>query len=379
MSETMERNSLNPSESTLFRPTAPLENLERRATLYRIIRQFFDERRFLEVSTPTLSRDVVVDRYVDSIPVEIEPCWIEQDDLASRRFPDAEQARRNATTFYLQTSPEFAMKRLVAAGMDAIYQIAHAYRRGDRGVAHNVEFAMLEWYRRGDGYQEGRDFLAALVETVAALFPRLTSVCPQTWQSAAVVQRSFGDAFAEKSGLDPCLCSTEELVRFADDRQIPYPESYKESATAATKDDWIDLIFSELVQPTLGFDAPVLLFDYPASQSQLAKTSRVVDPASGVERVVTKRFELFIRGLEIANGYDELLDPSVLRARVAATSEERRRDGSRELPRESRLLAAMDFGLPQCSGCALGVDRLLCALLGTNRLDDVLTFPIELA
>jgi len=375
----MNSNSFNSNVQTLFRPTASLENLARRATLYRIIRQFFDERGFVEVTTPTLSRDVVVDRYVDSIPVEIERCWSEQDELAKRRFPDPEQARQNATTFYLQTSPEFAMKRLVAAGMNAIYQIAHAYRRGDRGVSHNVEFTMLEWYKQGDGYREGRDFLADLAETVASRFPQETDVERQDWSRGSTVQRSFSDAFSEKTGLDPCLCSTEELIRFADDRKIPYPTSYRDESTGATKDDWIDLIFSETVQPTLGFDAPVLLFDYPASQSQLAKTSRVVDPDSGVERVVARRFELFIRGLEIANGYDELLDPGVLRERVAATSEERRQDGSRELPRESRLLAAMDFGLPQCAGCALGVDRLLCALLGVNRIDDALTFPVELA
>ncbi len=379
MSDAMERISLNSRDSILFRPSAPLENLERRTILYRIVRRFFDERRFVEVTTPTLSRDVVVDRYVDSIPVEIERCWIERDDLAKRRFPDAEQARRNETTFYLQTSPEFAMKRLVASGMSAIYQIAHAYRRGDRGASHNVEFAMLEWYKRDDGYQEGRDFLAQLVETIADLFPQQTDVDRQEWQNDSTVQRPFSEAFAEKTGLDPCLCATEELIRFADARRIPYPESYLEATTSATKDDWIDLIFSEVVQPTLGFDAPVLLFDYPASQSQLAKTERIVDSVSRVERVVSKRFELFIRGLEIANGYDELLDPNVLRARIATTSEERRRDGSRELPRESRLLAAMDFGLPQCSGCALGVDRLFCALLGADKIDDVLTFPIELA
>ena len=152
-----------PSE-TRFRPTAPLTNLRRRAALYRELRSFFDEKGFVEVSTPALSRDVVVDRFVESIPVVVPRCWQERDDLASRRFDDPETSRRMVETFYLQTSPEFAMKRLVASGMDAIYQLAPAFRRGDCGKTHNVEFTMLEWYRTGDDYSAGRRFLADLVE-----------------------------------------------------------------------------------------------------------------------------------------------------------------------------------------------------------------------
>ena len=136
-----------------FRPTAPLENLRRRAVLYRILRSFFDARNFVETSTPTLSRDVVVDRFVEAIPVKLNKSWRECDDFSSTRFYSPEVARREETTFYLQTSPEFAMKRLLAAGMDAIYQLAPAYRQGDRGTLHNVEFTMLEWYRKGDDYE----------------------------------------------------------------------------------------------------------------------------------------------------------------------------------------------------------------------------------
>ncbi|MGI6401543.1 MAG: EF-P lysine aminoacylase GenX [Thermoguttaceae bacterium] len=373
MNSTLNNDAMTSTSPTAFRPAAPLENLRRRATLCRLLRAYFDSRGFIEVATPTLSRDVIVDRFVEAIEVVVPRCWQEPDDHASQRFPDPETARDKASTFYLQTSPEFAMKRLVAAGMTAIYQLAPAFRRGDRGERHNVEFTMLEWYRAGDGYRDGRALLADLVENVARDFYAKTDVEAPPWSHHRTVERPFADVFGDATGLDPHVCTIAELRRFADNRAIPYPESYAQPDSPATRDDWLDLIFSEAVQPNLGFDAPVTLYDYPATQSQLAQTS-FVD-----EREVARRFELFISGLELANGYDELLDPKILRDRIAVVSEERACDGSPALPRESRLLAAMDASLPPCSGCALGVDRLLCALLGTTQIDDVIAFPIEFA
>ncbi len=364
--------------ATLFRPTAPLENLRLRAELYRRLRFFFDELGFVEVSTPTLSRDVVVDRFVESIPVKIDQCWRERDALSQKRFSDPVLAKERSTTFYLQTSPEFAMKRLVAAGMQSIYQLAPAYRRGDRGELHNLEFTMLEWYRQGDDYQAGRALLCALVEQVSAQFYERTGVSRVSWSKGRVEQRSFGSVFMEYTNVNPHVCSSDDLRRYADQNGIAYPSGYANDEST-TKDDWLDLIFSEAVQPHLGFESPILLYDYPASQSQLAKTGESFDPTTGERQIVSRRFELFAMGIELANGYDELLDSEALRARIEVTSAERRRDGSPELPRESRLLAAMDAGLPPCSGCALGVDRFLCVLLGARKIDEVLTFPIELA
>lgn len=357
----------------LHRPTAPLVNLRRRATLYRELRDYFDNSGFVEVTTPIASRDVAVDRFVESIPVKFALCWSERDDFARRRFSDEETSRRMATTFYLQTSPEFAMKRLVAAGMNAVYQITSAFRSGDRGALHNVEFTILEWYREGDDYRAGRRRTLDLINNVSEKFYATTDVPRQPWSFGVAKERPFGVVFFERTGVDPHACTLEELRRYADKSQIARPESYDKATGGATKDDWLDLIFSESVQPSLGRDAPILLYDYPASQSQLART--------GVEngRDVARRFELFIDGLELANGYDELLNADVLRRRVARISEQRRLDGSPELPQESRLLAAMDSGLPPCSGCAMGVDRFLCALLGTKKIDDVISFPTELA
>ena len=380
-----------------WRPTAPLENLRRRAILYRTIRRFFDRRGFIETTTPFLSRDTVVDRFVEPISVRVPFCWNEKDGFAERRFRDPETARREATTFYLQTSPEFAMKRLVAAGMDAIYQLAPACRRGDRGAWHNVEFTMLEWYRRDDDYRAGRRLLAELALGVANEFFAEIGLESKGWAQNAVVERTFADVFEEKTGINPHWATCGDLRDFADRAKIAYPESYlgeergafasngedgKNSETGekgATKDDWLDLIFAEVVQPELGVDAAVVVYDYPASQSQLAKTRRELDNERKEAFDVTERFELFVDGVELANGYHELLDASVLRARIETTSEERRRDGSGELPRESRLLQAMEAGLPACSGCALGVDRFFAVLIGAQSLDETLAFPIEIA
>lgn len=380
-----------------WRPTAPLENLHRRAILYRTIRRFFDRLGFVETTTPFLSRDTVVDRFVEPISVAVPLCWSEKDEFAERRFRDPETARRQATTFYLQTSPEFAMKRLIAAGMDAIYQLAPACRRGDRGAWHNVEFTMLEWYRRGDDYRTGRRFLAELALGVANEFFAETGLEPKRWAQKPVVERTFADVFEEKTGINPHWATCGDLRDFADREKIPYPESYlgeenrafagngedrvngEAGGKGATKDDWLDLIFAEVVQPELGVDAAVVVYDYPASQSQLAKTRREFDTERKESFEVTERFELFVDGVELANGYHELLDASVLRARIETTSEERRRDGSSELPRESRLLQAMEAGLPACSGCALGVDRFFAVLIGAKSLDETLAFPIEIA
>ncbi|MBQ9128344.1 MAG: EF-P lysine aminoacylase GenX [Thermoguttaceae bacterium] len=394
MGETREIGEFVSGKTEAWRPTAPLENLRRRAILYRTIRGFFDRLGFIETTTPFLSRDTVVDRFVEPISVAVPFCWNEKDGFAERRFRELETARREATTSYLQTSPEFAMKRLIAAGLDAIYQLAPACRRGDRGAWHNVEFTMLEWYRRDDDYRAGRRLLAELALGVANEFFAETGLEPKRWAQNAVVERTFADVFEEKTGVNPHWATCGDLRDFADRAKIAYPESYvaeeKGQATeeggnsearegGATKDDWLDLIFAEVVQPELGGDAATVVYDYPASQSQLAKTRREFDNERKRAFDVTERFELFVDGVELANGYHELLDASVLRARIETTSEERRRDGSSELPRESRLLQAMEAGLPACSGCALGVDRFLAVLIGARSLDETLAFPIEIA
>ena len=305
-----------------------------RAGVVKNIRRFFDGLDFIEVRTPILSADSIVDRYVEPIAV------------TDSSFPTNHHGTK---TYYLQTSPEFAMKRLLAAGMTAIYQLTPVFRRGDRGTMHNVEFTMLEWYRVGDDYHDGMELLAGFVRNIL---------------EKSVQRRSFRDVFMERTEIDPHRTTSRQLQRFAEKKGIAFPDGLDDES-------WIDLIFSELVQPTLN---ATIVYDYPVFQPQLARIRTENDGMAIVER-----FELFIDGVELANGYHELLDAEELRRRFRKTAEQRRLDGKPDIPVESRLLAAMEAGLPVCCGTALGLERLLLVKLGVDSIDRVFSFPIEIA
>jgi lysyl-tRNA synthetase class 2 len=255
---------------------------------------------------------------------------------------------------WLQTSPEFGMKRLLASGAKSIYQIAKCFRGGESGARHNPEFTMLEWYRAGDDYAAG---MRLLDELAAALFER-----------GAAERLSYRDAFQRCLELDPHTATWDQLAAAASTKQLGVDGDFSRD-----RDDWLDLLLSECVQPALGRGQPTIVYDYPASQAALART-RTCD---GVE--VAERFELFVEGVELANGYHELLNADELRRRNERANAARQADGRRCLPSESRLLAAMDAGLAACSGCALGVDRLVMLTLGVDEIDQVIAFPFERA
>jgi lysyl-tRNA synthetase class 2 len=318
-----------------FRPTASWPMLRFRAELLGKLRRFFDERGFLEVETPLLSADVVVDRHLDPFAVEVG-------DGAARR------------TMWLQTSPEFAMKRLLAAGGEAIYQVTHAFRRGEQGRLHNPEFTMAEWYRVGDDLHAGMQLLGELCDALLGLGPAE----PITYQQA----------FERHAGVNPYAADVEALAAALKSRGRRAPDSLG----LADRDAWLDLVLVELVEGELGQSRPQILFDYPASQAALAQV-RPGPPA------VAERFELYVRGIELANGYHELLDPAVLRERNRINNQARLADGKQALPEESRLLAAMEAGLPSSSGVALGFDRLVMLAAGAKSLADVLPFPFDRA
>jgi lysyl-tRNA synthetase class 2 len=322
-----------------FAPTASWANLRLRADLMRRLRGFFDDRGFLEVETPLLSHDTVVDRHLDPLSVEV--------------FDDP-TAPRQGRTMWLQTSPEFGMKRLMAAGADAIYQVTRSFRAGERGRLHNVEFTMVEWYRRGDSMQAGIELVSELADHLLGSGPAETV--------------SYRDAFVQHAGIDPLTVETHALARAARDRKLSLPESIPET----DRDAWLDLMLVECVERHLGRDRPTVLYDYPASQAALAIV-RDEDPP------VAERFELYMRGMELANGYHELTDPDILRVRLAAANRRRRLDGKDQLPEANRLLTAMQHGLPACTGVALGFDRLAMVAAGAERLDAVIAFPQERA
>lgn len=327
-----------------FQPTATKEMLQQRALLLRRVRAFFEARHFVEVETPLLSHDTVVDRHLDP--------------FLTRHVPDPTRPGQG-TELYLQTSPEFGMKRLLPSGVGPIYQITRSFRNGERGPLHNPEFTILEWYRPGDHYAQGMQLLADLAKELSG--------------AEEVRTITYEQAFRQVYQIEPHTATVGDLKAIAHDmvKQLGEPPA----SLGEDRDGWLDYLLTVMIQPQLGFPDPVILCDYPASQSALAQLR--LDPALNVD--VAERFELYWQGIELANGYHELLDPAVLRARNAMNNSQRVEDGKTALPEESRLLAAMEQGLPACSGCAMGLDRLLMILSGAKTIDQVLAFPLERA
>jgi lysyl-tRNA synthetase class 2 len=322
-----------------FAPDASWDNLRCRAELLRRVRSFFDDRGFLEVETPLLSHDTVIDRHLDPLPV--------------RMMEDPRQLDQGPI-LWLQTSPEFAMKRLLAAGATAIYQITHAFRGGERGALHNPEFTIVEWYRVGDDQQAGMQLLDELSQF--------------TLKRGPAERLSYAEAFARHVGLNPHTCSLTDLKTASRLKQLLEPPD----AATMDRDAWLDLLLVECVEPQLGFQQPTILFDYPASQAALAKVRSGPPP-------VAERFELYVDGLELANGYHELTDVDVLKQRAAEANRARRNDGKYSLPEDNRLLAAMHHGLPPSTGVALGFDRLVMVATGAQKLSDVMAFTYRKA
>jgi lysyl-tRNA synthetase class 2 len=297
------------------------------------LREFFAKRGFLEVDTPLLDREIIPE-------LHIEPFGV----------PDAE-----ASTLWLQASPELHMKRLLAEGLPAIYQVTRSFRRGERGLVHNPEFTMVEWYRAGDGAEQGMELLDSLCCDVVGTPPALRT--------------TYRQAFVHHAGVNPHVAGCDELAEAARRQRISVPEAIRRN----DRDEWLNLLLATVVEPRLGRSEPEILYDYPATQSALAST--VVRPGD-VE--VAERFELYWRGVELANGYHELTDATALRWRLEAVNEQRASDGRPSLPLPERLLAAMESpGLPPCSGCALGFDRLAMLACGADSIDDVMPFAWE--
>jgi lysyl-tRNA synthetase class 2 len=322
-----------------FRPTASLEVLCLRAQLLRRVRRFFDDRGFLEVETPLLSADTVIDRHLDPIPVTLfsDP----------RRIDDG--PRR-----WLQTSPEFAMKRLLSAGAPSIYQITRAFRGGESGRLHNPEFTIVEWYGVGHTMRQGMQLLSDLAE--------------ELFERGAAELLSYREAFKRWVGVDPHGAEGRQLAVAAERLGISAPVSI----LPEDRDGWLDLLLVECIEPHLGFRRPVILYDYPATQAALAQIRAETPP-------VAERFELYFWGVELANGYRELGDAQELRRRNRCTNELRKADGKVPLPETSRLLAAMEHGLPPCTGVALGFDRLVMLVGGAEKLSEVIAFPADIA
>ena len=259
---------------------------------------------------------------------------------------------------YLQTSPEFAMKRLLAAGSGSIYQICKAFRNEEAGRYHNPEFTILEWYRPGFNLEQ-------LMDEIDTLFVRLLAPHRDLQPSERVTYR---DAFRKHAEVDPLTASLGELAACAGRHGL----AEAEMLCGADRPVWLDFLFSHLVQPFLGQGRLSFVFDYPACQSSLAR-KKPNNP------LVVERVEAFLDGIELANGFRELADPAEQEQRFDADLLTRRSQGQFLPAKDQRLLAALQAGLPDCSGVALGLDRLLMRLTGAKAIDEVLAFPVERA
>lgn len=322
---------------TDWQPTAGIDALRLRARLYALVRGFFAERGVLEVETPVLSRAGNTDPNIASFSLEF-----------SGRTDGAPRTR------WLRTSPEYPLKRLLAAGVGDCYELGRVFRDGEAGGRHNPEFTMLEWYRVGWDHRRLMDEAAELVQRALALVGR----------RAERTDTSFRALYRERLGLDP-FTADEATLRAALGEVRIAPEGL-------TRDDWLDLLMTHRIQPSFPPDRLLVVYDYPASQCALAQI-RPDDPP------VAERFELYLGPLELANGYHELADAAEQRARFERDHAVRAQRGQPAPPLDEALLAALVHGLPGCAGVALGVDRLLMAMLGTGRIADVLAFDFARA
>ncbi|MCC7249134.1 MAG: EF-P lysine aminoacylase GenX [Lysobacter sp.] len=320
-------------------PTANADALRLRARLYATIRAFFAERGVLEVETPMLSVAGNTDPNIRSFSLEF-----------SGRTDGAPRTR------WLRTSPEFPLKRLLAGGVGDCYELGRVFRDGEAGGRHNPEFTMLEWYRVGWDHTRLIDETVALVQTALALVGR----------SARVVRVAYRDLYRDALGIDPFHDDDTTLRAALGDVRID-PERL-------TRDDWLDLLMTHRLQPTFAEDEVRVVVDYPATQCALAKIRRDDD-----QPAVAERFELYLGPLELANGYHELTDADEQRARFLRDHEVRCSRAEALPPIDEALLAALHDGLPDCAGVALGVDRLLMAMLGTACIADVLAFDFARA
>ena len=318
-----------------WQPTATMGTLRERARLIATVRAFFAARGIWEVETPVLGQGGSTDVHLVS--------------LSSLARTDKGQRK-----LWLQTSPEFHMKRLLAADSGPIFQLAKSFRDGEVGARHNIEFTMLEWYRPGFT-------LAQLIEETTAL---VAHVLPQS--PGPVVYYRYRELFHRHLEVDPFTTSLVTLRSLAAERgNMMSAQALAEEG----RDTCLDLLMGMVIEPTLGQQELSVVVDYPASQAALARRHQDADG-----EWVASRFELYLNGIELANGYDELTDAEEQRQRFDADNAERRRLGLPEVDVDAHLLAALEQGLPASSGVALGLDRLIQLALGKTRLEEVLAF-----
>lgn len=319
-----------------WQPTASIEQLRQRARLLSQIRQFFAERDVLEVDTPAMSHATVTDLHLHTFQTE----------FVGPGYADGRK-------LYFMTSPEFHMKRLLAAGSGCIYQINKAFRNEENGRYHNPEFTMLEWYRVGFDHHKLMDEMDALLQHVL--------------QCGSAERMTYEQAFIQVLGVCPLEGSMAELKAVAATlglSDIAEPEE--------DRDTLLQLLFSIGVEGKIGQQSPAFVYDFPASQAALAKINQA-DPR------VADRFEVYFKGIELANGFHELDNPQEQLKRFEDDNAKRVSIGLAAQLIDHHLIAALDSGLPNCAGVALGIDRLIMLAIGCDHIDQVTAFPFPRA
>jgi len=314
--------------TTDWRPTCTVSALRARAALLQQIRDFFRKRDVLEVDTPLLASTTATDPHLHSLSLDVD-----------------------GQHLYLQTSPEFAMKRLLAAGSGPIYQLGKVFRADESGRWHNREFTLLEWYRPGMDEHGLMDEIEALV----------LPVLEPAGISEAARRVTYRELFRERLDVDPLSAPVTALQGLA-------ARHLDTGGLELSRDGWLQLLFSHVIEPDL--EGLVFVEQFPASQSALAQLA-----TDREGHTVARRFELYVNDLELANGYYELGDSGEQRHRFERDNAERGRGGHERMPVDERLLSALDAGLPDCAGVALGVDRLLMLRCGARHIHEVLPFP----
>ncbi len=319
-----------------WRPTADIKTLKKRAQYIADIRLFFAERDVWEVETPILSSAAPTAPYLDSFTTDYIPL-----------------STQDKQTYYLQTSPEFAMKRLLAAGSGSIYQIAKVFRNGEQGKLHSPEFTMLEWYRPGLSLNQLMDEVNKLLQHV--------------FHFDAISRMSYQGLFEFYFKLNIFSCSDSDVKRCGQQFVKSLPNDFD-----TDRDGWLDLLMSHVIEPKLAqMKWPLFVYDFPASQAQLAK---IKHDQQGNK--VADRFELYIDGVELANGYNELLDANELRQRFENDNQQRQQQNKPQMPIDENLLAAMKNGLPECAGVAVGLDRLMMLVMNKQAVSQVQSFSL---
>jgi lysyl-tRNA synthetase class 2 len=318
------------SNVSCWRPSASIETLRTRAKILTSIREFFTARGMLEVETPLMCHTSVTDPFIQSIPTSFQAHGSEKE-----------------VRYYLQTSPEYAMKRLLAAGSGPIFQISKAFRQGEIGRHHNPEFTLIEWYRPGFDHH--------------ALMDETDELLTLVLNKPKAERKSYADIFMEHLHINPHVAGIEELETCAKEKNISIASNIE------TCDTWLQLLMSEYIEPRIGQDKPCFIYDFPVSQAALARIQQGKLP-------VASRFEVYYRGMELANGFHELQDANEQRKRFEKNLAERKQLGLNEMQMDEFFLSALNHGLPDCAGVALGIDRLIMLSANQGTIAEVLSF-----